>query len=114
LAFNCSAKSPAPDSQITTPRPGAVVQGEVIEVSGVGADPTGTLEIEVLTNDWCLQDGRVRINADGTWTFRSVHLAAGKGTYNNHTLRATVIKNGHRGKSVTVNGIVRKQVSAQQ
>jgi hypothetical protein len=103
-----SAKSAAPqDFQITAPRTNAIVQGEIIEVSGVGADPTGTLEIEVLTNDWYLQDGKVHINSDGAWTFSPVHLA-GKGAFNNHAVRATIIKNGQRGKSVTVTGIVRR------
>jgi len=102
------ARSATSEFQITAPKANAVVPGEVIEVSGVGADPNGTVEIEVLTNDWYLQDGKVRINPDGTWTFSPVHLA-GKGTYNNHTVRATIVKDGHRGKAVTVSGIVRRQ-----
>jgi hypothetical protein len=108
LVFSSLAKSTSPEFQITTPGPNAVVQGEVIEVSGGGADPTGTVEIEVLTNDWYLQDGKARINANGTWTFSPVHLA-GKGIYNNHTIRATIVKDGRRVKSVTVSGIVRRQ-----
>lgn len=104
----CFAKSSGTDFQITTPRPNVVVAGEVIEVAGVGADPSGTVEIEVLTNQWYLQDGQARINADGTWTFSPVHLG-GQGRYNNHTIRATIIKDGRRGKSVTVSGIVRRQ-----
>jgi len=106
--FSLSAKSTAPEFQIVTPRSNAVVPGEVIEVSGVGADPTGTVELEVLTNEWYVQDGKARINADGSWTFSPVHLA-GKGTFNNHTIRATIIKDGQRGKSVTASGILRKQ-----
>ena len=34
--------------------------------------------------------------------------AVSDGTYNNHTIRASVVKDGHREKSVTVAGIVRK------
>jgi hypothetical protein len=102
------AGSTGHDFQITNPRPNAVVPGEVIEVSGVGADPGGTVELEVLTNDWYLQDGKARVNADGSWTYSPVHLA-GKGVFNNHTLKATIVKDGHRGQSVTVSGLVRKQ-----
>ena len=98
----------AADLQITSPRPNAVVPGEVIEVSGVGADPSASIQIEVLTNAYYIQDGQARVNADGTWTYGPVHLA-GKGIYNNHTVRATIVKNGQRGKAVTVSGIVRKQ-----
>lgn len=95
------------DFQIKNPRPNTAVPGEVIEVSGVGADPNGTIELEVLTNDWYLQDGTARVNADGSWTYSPVHLS-GKGAFNNHTLKATIVKDGHRGQSVTVSGIVRK------
>ena len=106
--FSSWAKPAAPEFQITSPRDNAVVAGEVIEVSGVGADPAGTLELEVLTNKWYVQDGDARVNGDGTWTFSPVHLS-GMGTYNNHTIRATIIKDHHRGRSVTVRGIVRRQ-----
>jgi hypothetical protein len=99
--------SATPDFQITAPKANSVVPGEVIEVSGVGADPNGTIEVQVLTNQWYTQDGTARINADGSWTFSPVHLA-GQGSFNNHILRATIIKDGRRGKSVTVAGIVRK------
>ncbi len=108
LVLSRSAESAAAQFQITTPHANAVVPGEVIEVSGVGADPAGTIEIEVLTNDWYLQDGKARINPDGTWTFSPIHLA-GKGTYNNHTIKATIVKGGRRLNSVTVSGIVRRQ-----
>jgi hypothetical protein len=97
----------APDFQIVTPKANTSVSGEVIEVSGVGADPSASVQIEVLTNAYYLQDGQARVNADGTWTYGPVHLA-GTGTYNNHTIRATITKNGQRGKSTTVGGIVRK------
>lgn len=106
LAF--PSMSATPDFQITTPKANSVVPGEVIEVSGVGADPNGTIEVQVLTNQWYTQDGTARINPDGSWTFSPVHLA-GQGSFNNHTLRATIIKDGRRGRSVTVAGIVRRQ-----
>jgi len=106
--FSTWAKPTAPEFQITSPRDNAVVPGEVIEVSGVGADPAGTVEITVLTDKWYVQDGDARINSDGTWTFSPVHLG-GKGAYNNHTIRATIIRDGRRGKSVKVSGIVRRQ-----
>jgi hypothetical protein len=97
----------ARDFRITRPGANTVALGQVIDVSGVGADPTGTVEIEVFTNEWYAQNGKAVIKADGTWTFSPVHLI-GKGTYNNYTIRASVVKDGHREKSVTVAGIIRK------
>jgi hypothetical protein len=106
VLFSASAKSAASDFEIKTPHANAVVQGEVNEVCGVGADPAGTVQVEVLTNSWYLQDGDARVNSDGNWCFSPVHFA-GKGTFNNHTLRATIVKEGRRVKSATVGGIVR-------
>ncbi|MBZ5533445.1 MAG: hypothetical protein LAO20_18610 [Acidobacteriia bacterium] len=108
LACRPTAGSAAAQFQITIPRSNAVVPGEVLTVSGVGADPAGTIEVEVLTNAWYIQDGEARVNPDGTWTFSPVHLA-GKGIYNNHTIKATIIKANRRLTSVTVSGIVRRQ-----
>src|SRR5439155_3541658 len=99
-----SASSAVQELQIMQPTANSTVPGEVVEISGVGADPTGTLEVEVLTNEWYLQDGTPRINYDGTWSYGPVHLA-GKGRYNNHTIRVTIIKDGKRGTSVSVSGI---------
>ena len=93
--------------QISSPRPNSVVSGGVIELSGGGADPNGTLEVEVLTNQWYPQDGVARINADGTWTYSPVYIS-GQGVFNNHTIRVTVVKDHKRGKSISVSGIVRK------
>jgi hypothetical protein len=79
----------------------------VVEIKGVGADPSGTLEVEVLTNEWYLQTGTPRINPDGSWTFAPCHLA-GQGPFNNHTIRVTIIKDGKRGRSTSVSGVVRR------
>jgi hypothetical protein len=94
--------------QITSPRPNSTVSAGVIELSGTGADPTGTLEVDVLTNQWWPQDGVARINADGSWTYSPVYIS-GQGVFNNHTIRVTQIKDHKRGKSTSVSGIVRKQ-----
>jgi hypothetical protein len=93
--------------QIASPRPNSTVSGGVIELSGTGADPTGTLEVEVLTNQWYPQDGVARINADGTWTYSPVYIS-GQGAFNNHTIRVTEVKDHKRGKSISVSGIVRR------
>src|SRR5690242_13716642 len=74
------AWSAPPDFQISSLRPNAVVPGEVIELSGTGADTTATLQVEVLTNQWYVQDCTPRINPDSTWTCGPIHLA-GKGPY---------------------------------
>lgn len=94
--------------QITSPKANATVSGEVIELTGTGADPSGGLEVEVLTNQWWPQDGVGRINPDGSWTYSPVYLS-GRGSFNNHAIRVTQIKDHRRGKSTIVAGIVRKQ-----
>lgn len=94
--------------QITSPKANATVSGEVIELTGTGADPSGGLEVEVLTNQWWPQDGVGRINPDGSWTYSPVYLS-GKGSFNNHAIRVTQVKDHRRGKSTIVAGIVRKQ-----
>lgn len=93
--------------QITSPRANAVVPGEVIECSGTGADPAGTIEVAVMTNAWYTQTGKANVNPDGTWTYSPIYLS-GQGQYSSHTIKATIIKGGSRGKSATVGGIVRK------
>jgi hypothetical protein len=93
--------------KITSPRPNSTVSAGVIELSGTGADPTGTLEVDVLTNQWWPQDGVARINADGSWTYSPVYVS-GQGVFNNHTIRVTEVKDHKRGKSTSVSGIVRK------
>jgi hypothetical protein len=97
-----------PQLEITSPKANATVSGEVIELTGTGADPSGMLEVEVLTNQWWPQDGAGRINPDGSWTYSPVYLS-GKGSFNNHAIRVTQIKDHRRGKSTIVAGIVRKQ-----
>ena len=93
--------------RITYPTANAAVPGRVIEIRGTGADPNGTLEVEVLTNDWYVQTGRARINKDGSWSYGPCHLG-GEGEFNNHTIRVTIVKKGKRGESTSVGGIVRK------
>ena len=93
--------------QITYPASGSTVPTRIVEVRGTGADPSGTIEVEVLTNQWYPQDGMPRINADGSWSYGPCHLA-GEGEYNNHTIRVTIIKGGKRGESTSVGGIVRQ------
>jgi hypothetical protein len=100
--------SAATEFQILSPRANSVVPGQVVEISGVGADPTGSVEVEVLTNDWYPQTGKARVNADGTWTYSPVFLS-GQGPFNNHTIKASIVKDGRRAKSVSVGGVVRKQ-----
>ena len=94
--------------QITYPTSNATAPGRVIELRGLGADPNGTLEVEVLTNDWYPQTGTARINSDGSWTYAPCQLA-GQGEYNNHTIRVTVVKDGKRGSSASVGGVVRQR-----
>lgn len=94
----------APNFRITTPKPNAVVPGAVIEISGLDADPTGTLEIEVLTNQWYLQDGKVRINTDRTWTF-SLFIYLGRANKQPY-VAGDDRQDGQRGTSATVSGIV--------
>jgi hypothetical protein len=108
LSFTQPALPAEQQLQITSPKANATVSGEVIELAGTGADPSGGLEVEVLTNQWWPQDGVGRINPDGSWSYSPVYLS-GKGSFNNHAIRVTQIKDHHRGKSTIVAGIVRKQ-----
>ncbi len=101
------ANPPAADFQILSPRQNAVVPGEVVEVTGAGAPAGATIEVEVLTNDWWPQTGKSRVNDDGTWSYSPVYLS-GQGRFDNHTIKATVVQNGRRGKTSSVAGIVRK------
>lgn len=93
--------------KISYPLSNSTVPARVVEIKGVGADPSGTIEIEVLTNEWYRQDGTPRINPDGSWTYGPCHLA-GQGQFNNHTIRVTIIKGGKRGESTSVSGVVRQ------
>lgn len=94
--------------RITYPTDGTTVPVGIIEIEGVGADPTGTIEVKVLTNRWYLQDGVPEISPDGTWTYGPCHLE-GSGRYNNHTIKVTIIKNGKRGESTSVRRVVRQE-----
>ena len=101
-----SADTPAARIKITYPITNQTVPGEVIELTGTGADPQGTLKVEVLTNQWWLQKGEWTINPDGSWSYGPCYLS-GQGEFNNHTIRVTVIKNGKIGNSDRVTGVRR-------
>jgi hypothetical protein len=106
LGLTLPAAAPASSLVITYPKDNMHVSGEVVEITGTGADPKGQLEVSVLTNTWYPQDGTASINADGSWSYAPCSLS-GKGKYNNHTIKVTIIKNGKRGASASVHGIVR-------
>ena len=106
LVVGCARVADA-ELQITYPPANSTVPGRVIELSGSGADPDGTLEVEVLTNEWYPQTGVPKINRDGSWTYAPCHLG-GQGEYNNHTIRVNVVKDGKRGSSASVRGVVRQ------
>jgi hypothetical protein len=97
----------SPTLSITYPTSNSAVAAKVIEIEGVGADPAGTIQVEVMTDRWYLQDGSATINVDGSFTYSPVHLG-GLGEFNNHAIRVTVLKAGKRVASATVRGIRRK------
>ncbi|HYA41034.1 MAG TPA: hypothetical protein VEF34_07005 [Syntrophobacteraceae bacterium] len=105
-SFSAGPAHPA-EFQITYPASDSSVSGRVVEITGVGADPGGTIQVEVLTNEWYVQTGTPRINPDGSWSYAPCYLA-GQGEFNNHTIRATIIKDGKRLRSTSVHGVVRK------
>ena len=107
VAFAFTAELAWAELKITYPTAGSTVSGSVIEIAGVGADPAGTIEVSVLTDQWWVQDGKPEIKSNGSWTYAPCRLG-GKGEYNNHTIKATIIKNGQRGESTSVHGIVRR------
>jgi hypothetical protein len=95
------------DFKITYPAPNSTVRGEVIEIEGTGATQGATIEVSVLTNAWYVQDGKAEIMRDGTWTYAPCYLS-GKGRFNNHSIKARLIKDGSPLTSATVGGIVRE------
>jgi len=105
--LSLSARSQDAQLQITYPISNSTVPGPVIELKGVGADPSGTIEVEVLTDEWYVQTGTARINPDGSWTYAPCNLK-GEGRFNNHTIRVTIIKGGKRGESTSITGVVRQ------
>lgn len=100
------ASPSAAQLQITFPADNARVTSEVIELTGVGADPKGQLEVSVLTDKWYVQNGTASINDDGSWSYAPCYIS-GQDRYNNHTIRVTIIKNGSRAASASVRGVVR-------
>jgi hypothetical protein len=105
-APSASASSVSQPLAVSSPVQNARVSGQVIEVTGVGADPKGQLEVSVLTDAWYVQNGTATINADGSFSYAPVHIS-GQGKFNNHTIKVTVIKDGKRVTSTSVAGVVR-------
>jgi hypothetical protein len=93
--------------KITYPAANSTVAGEVIEIKGTGADQKGQIQVQVLTNKWYIQDGTATVNPDGTWSYAPCNLS-GQGTFSNHTIRVTVIRDGKAGSSDSVAGIRRR------
>lgn len=109
LAAICfgSTSASAEDFAITYPEPRSTVRAEVIEIEGTGAVPGATIEVKVLTNDWYLQDGETTIHENGTWSYGPCHLS-GKGRFDSHTIRATLIEDGEELAIATVREVVRE------
>ncbi|MCF8057249.1 MAG: hypothetical protein K9K37_11510 [Desulfocapsa sp.] len=97
----------AADFKILYPESNSTVKGEVIEIEGAGATAGATIEISVLTNDWYLQDGKAEVNDDGRWSYAPCYLR-GKGKFNNHTIKARLIKDGKAIAIDKVRGVVRE------
>ena len=95
------------DFKILYPDSNSTVRGEVIEVEGAGAIAGATIEISVLTNDWYLQDGKAELSDDGSWSYTPCYLS-GKGKFNNHTIKARLIKDGKAIAIDKVRGVVRE------
>jgi hypothetical protein len=106
IAPPASAAVPAAKFTITFPQDGLKVPSEIIEVKGVGAMKGDVLEVSVLTNKWWTQNGQQTIFGDGTWSYGPCYLS-GKGEFNKHTIRVTLIRNGVQYTSASVQGVVR-------
>ncbi|HEX5715194.1 MAG TPA: hypothetical protein VF179_03480 [Thermoanaerobaculia bacterium] len=77
---------------ITEPQSGTEVDRNIITVRGVGASPGDSLKVEVLTNEWYLQDGSFDIGDDGTWTFAPCNLK-GRGNFRlHHAIKVSLLK----------------------
>ena len=106
-SFRFTTSNSSFDFRITFPEKNEEVRGEIIEIEGRGAIQGTVIEVSVLTNDWYIQDGKAEINKDGTWTYAPCYLA-GKGKFNNHTIRARLFKDGEIMATTKVRGVVRK------
>jgi hypothetical protein len=106
IAPPASAAVPAAKFTITFPQDGLKVPSEIIEVKGVGAMKGDVLEVSVLTNKWWTQNGQQTIFGDGTWSYGPCYLS-GKGEFNKHTIRVTLIRNGAQYTSASVQGVAR-------
>jgi hypothetical protein len=106
IAPPASSAVPAAKFAITFPQDGTKVPSENIEVKGVGAMKGDVLEVSVLTNKWWTQNGQQTIFGDGTWSYGPCYLS-GKGEFNKHTIRVTLIRNGVQYTSASVQGVVR-------
>lgn len=95
------------DFKILYPKSNNTVRGEVIEIEGSGAIEGAAIEISVLTNDWYLQDGKAEVSDDGRWSYAPCFLS-GKGKFNNHTIKARLIKDGKAIAIDKVRGVVRE------
>jgi hypothetical protein len=101
--------SPSPSSsieqrpfRITEPKSESEVTTNVITVKGEGARPGDSIEVHVQTNQWYAQKGKYEIDPDGTWSYGPCHLR-GEGEYRlNHTIKATLIREGKAITSSTV------------
>lgn len=92
---------------ITSPHDNERVQSDPIQVTGVGADPAGRLEVTVFSNKPWPQNGTASINANGTWTYSPCYVS-GEGIYNKHTITVTLVMNGQRVATASVHGVVRQ------
>ena len=97
----------AQEFRITYPEPGGTVGGEVAMVEGTGAVPGAIIEVSVFTNRFYVQSGNVDINANGDWTFAPVYFS-GQPPYDNHTVRARLIRDGQVVATTTVRDVKRR------
>ena len=80
---------------ITDPQKGSEVDRNIITVKGVGAKSGDSIVMEVLTNQWWLQDGKYDIDPDGSWTYGPCYLM-GKGAFRlHHTVKAKLMRGGN-------------------
>ncbi len=90
---------------ITVPRAGQQVGTNVITVKGAGAKPGDSLRVQVMTNQWYIQDGSHEIGADGIWSYSPCHLS-GQGQYRlHHSIKAELIRKGKVVATSTVDEI---------
>lgn len=92
---------------IVSPAEGARVQGDVLELTGVGMRDVASVTVRVHTDQWYVQDGTLRTSANQSWAYAPVYVS-GQGRYNNHRIEVVVTHPDGSRDAASVENVVRQ------